>query len=160
VTNNIHFQPNLNMGEDLLVMFKLLVHAKSISMIKEPIYYYSQVNTQSLTRVYSSVHKKEVEENLHELNMYFLEQNKISNWGILFNFLKLNIKLPLLISNSSSNYKEWFEWMKEANSFCLKNNLISMRVRLVQFFASKKLYFLVKVHYYLVIKVIYGIIYK
>lgn len=153
--NNIQFLDGQNMGEDMMVMFKLLIQANNISMLDKVVYYYSQSNDESLTKVYSQKHKEEVTTNLLELEKI----NEI-NFEENFNYLKLNIKLPLLISTNVKQYEEWGRWFPEANSYSLKNNLISKRIRLLQFMASKKQDWFVRLHYYLVIKFIYGIIYK
>lgn len=158
--HNIRFIPGKNMGEDMMVIFKLLLHAKSISMIEKPIYYYSKSNNESLTKIYSKKHKEEVEINLKELNKYFTSEKGFNDWNNLFNYLKLNIKLPLIISNSIQQYQEWSSWFPEANSYSLKNDLISTRIKILQYMASKRQFWFVRLHYYLVIKIVYGIIYK
>jgi len=157
---NIWFLPGENMGEDMLVMFKLIFHASRISMINKALYFYVQGNNESLTKTYSSKHRQEVTSNLFELDNYFKNIDDNFNWNILVNYLKLNIKLPLLISSYTPQYKEWRSWFIEANSYCLGNDLISKRIKLLQFMASKKQYWFIKLHYYLVIKLIYGVIYR
>lgn len=156
----IRFLPGENMGEDMMVMFKILLYAQTIAMVQESLYYYAQTNGESLTNTYSDKHKQEVVNNLYELNNHSIIVNKIVNWDFLFNCLKLNIKLPLLISNYKKKYVEWNEWFPESNSSVLKNELISKRTMVLQFMASKRQYWFVKLHYYVVIKLIYGIIYK
>lgn len=158
--HDITFYSGQNMGEDMMVMFKLLLHASSIAMVSEPLYYYAQSNLESLTKVYSKKHKQEVVHNFLEIDKYFNRFSNSEKWCVLFNFLKLNIKLPLLISNNSQQYKEWLNWFSESNSYSLQNELCSKRIKILQLMASKKQFWFVKIHYFLVIKVMYGIIYK
>lgn len=157
---DIKFIPDNNMGEDMMVMFKLLLHANNISMVKAPLYYYTQSNSASLTKTYSTKHKEEVMNNMLELDKYFKVFGGEINFNLIFNLLKLNIKLPLLISNSSQQYAEWLSWFPESNSYSLRNDLISIRIKMLQFMACKKQYWFLRLHYFLVIKVIYGIVYK
>lgn len=156
-TNNIKFLPGKNMGEDMMAMFKVMMYAKKIVMLDEPLYYYCQSNQESLTKMYSQQHKQEVSDNLFEIEKYFKNHLK---FNLYLNFLKLNVKLPLLISNQREKYEEWRNWFPESNTYCLKNNLISKRISLLQYMASKGQYWFVRLHYFFVIKFIYGVIYK
>lgn len=159
VKSDVRFVDGQNMGEDMMVMFKLISKARSISILKSPLYFYFQANSDSLTKVYSSLHKKEVGLNLSYLDKYCGSLPNI-DWTSLFNYLKLNIKLPLLISSKSENYKEWASWFPESTSYCLKNDKISKRIKVLQYMASRGQFWFVKLHYYLVVKFIYGVIYK
>lgn len=157
---NIRFIHGYNMGEDMMVMFKLFSLTNNIYMLKKALYYYGQSNTESLTKVYSERHKQEVFYNLNELNLYFNNSNYKLEWSILVNYLKLNIKLPLLISNKISNYDLWRNWFLESNDYIFKNNFSSKRIKLLQYMTLNGHNWFVKLHYYLIIKVVYGIIYK
>ena len=61
---NIRFIPGMNMGEDLMVMVKLLAHAGIVSFIDLPLYHYGQSNEGSLTKTYSEKHMMEVTHNV------------------------------------------------------------------------------------------------
>ena len=75
-------------------------------------------------------------------------------------FLKLEAKFPFLISGDSKKFQLWNEWYPEANAYILQNNNISARSRWVQWLASKGQYGLVKIYFVLLMKVVYGIIYR
>jgi hypothetical protein len=74
--------------------------------------------------------------------------------------LKLTLKLPLLISDKVEDYETWYQWFSEANGFVKGNKDLSMRTRFIQVAASKRWYWILKLYYWMVIKVVYGIIYK
>jgi hypothetical protein len=86
----------------------------------------------------------------------------VNNYEVqkLMPLLKLNIKLPLLISNNKENYKIWYNWFNESNSCVMDNKLLPLRTRLIQLCAAKKYFFIIRVYYLLVYKFIYGVLYK
>jgi glycosyltransferase involved in cell wall biosynthesis len=155
ILNNIFFIEGLNMGEDMMVMFKLFSHGKKIATINEALYYYGQSNEESLTKVYSKRHQEEVTANLYELDNYFTYIREIQNWDIL-----INIKLPLLISNNTDQYIKWLSWFPESNKYSFKNNSISKRIQVLQYAANNKQFWILKLHYFVIIKFVYGVVYK
>ena len=158
--NKIRFIPSKNMGEDLLIMIKLFASSKGVSHIKLPLYHYRQTNEHSLTKTYSAKHIEEVITNVNQVEE-FLESGKYrEQLGNLLHYLKLNIKLPLLISNVQTNFRLWLRWYSEANHFVLENKALSRRIRWLQLAAVKRQFWIVRLHYYLVVKVVYGVIYK
>src|SRR5690606_14689664 len=100
---------------------------------------------------YTEKHKKEVSSNLEELNTFFIKTNNgfIEDWESWYNFLKLNIKLPLLISINSNDHKVWFNLFKESNRYVLQNDLISTKIKILQFMASKGQFWFVRLYYFL-----------
>ncbi|NAW51339.1 glycosyltransferase [Elizabethkingia argentiflava] len=151
---NIRFEPGLNMGEDMMVMFKLLANAKRVSYIDYALYHYSRSNTSSMTQVYSTTHIQQVTENLKIVEKY-LENSNFSNEikeGI--NFLKLNIKLPLLISDRESDYQQWLQWFPEAHAFIMGNKALPWRIRILQWMAVKKQFWILKLYYHILIRYI------
>ena len=73
------------------------------------------------------------------------------------NIFKLNLKwFFLAFSNEIKNYRLWHDWFPEANSY-ISCHKVSKRVRFVEWCASKKLFWLVKLHYLIVIKFFYTI---
>ncbi|WP_336664156.1 glycosyltransferase family 2 protein [Elizabethkingia meningoseptica] len=158
--NNIRFIPGMNMGEDMMVMMKLFTHADKVSFIDKALYHYGQSNEGSLTKMYTAQHRLEVTTNLEAIEEYLKNRGFLEKIGDGINFLKLNIKLPLLISDKESNYKQWEKWFSESNKFVMKNKELPMRTRLLEWFAVKKQYWILKLYYNLVIRYIYGIIYK
>ncbi|WP_087093694.1 glycosyltransferase family 2 protein [Elizabethkingia anophelis] len=157
---NIRFIPGMNMGEDLLVIMKLFVHANKVAFVKDALYHYGQSNEDSLTKTYSEKHRREVTANLYEVEKYLHKSSFFKSIGDGISFLKLNIKLPLLISDNKENYECWRNWFPEANKFIMKNKDLPLRTRILQWLALRKQYWILKLYYNLVIRYIYGVLYK
>jgi glycosyltransferase involved in cell wall biosynthesis len=157
---NIRFIPGMNMGEDLMVIMKLFVHAKKVAFVNDALYHYGQSNEDSLTKTYSEKHRREATANLYEVEEYLHKSSFFKSIGDGISFLKLNIKLPLLISDKKENYECWINWFPEANKFIMKNKDLSLRTRVLQWLALKKQYWILKLYYNLVIRYIYGVLYK
>ncbi|MFD2966838.1 glycosyltransferase family 2 protein [Sphingobacterium bambusae] len=156
----IRFIPGMNMGEDIMVTTKLFVHAGRVAYIDKAFYHYRQSNEASLTKTYSQQHMDQVSANIQALETFLLKSQYAAQLGDLIGFLKLNIKLPFLISPKSNQYKRWLSWFPEANSLVLKNSSLPWRTRLLQYAAVKKQFWLLKGYYYFVIRFVYGIIYR
>ena len=157
-TNGFRFIEKLNMGEDMMVMMKLALHANKVEMIHEPLYHYIQTNSGSLTKNFSA-YRHQITGNADELGNYMIKigRNDMIN---AFMQLKLTLKLPLLISDKVENYKTWYQWFPEANDFVKENKDLPWRTRFIQIAASNKQYWILRLYYMLIIKVVYGIIYK
>ena len=157
-TNNIHFIEKMNMGEDMMVMMKLALHADKVSMLHTPLYHYIQTNSNSLTKNFIA-YRHQVTANAESVAEYL---NEIGRGDLASEVmqLKLTLKLPLLISNKKSDYMQWLEWFPESNAEAGKNKYQPFRTRFIQLVASKHQFWLLKLYYYLVMKVVYGIIYR
>ena len=158
--NNIRFTPDMNMGEDLMVMVKLFSYAEHVAFIDQALYRYRQSNSASLTKTYTDAHMEQVTRNVDEVESFLKASRYGPQLGNLIEQLKLNIKLPLLISAKTKQYKLWRSWFPEANAFVWKNKALPWRTRLIQYFALKKQFWLLKIYYYFVIRFVYGIIYR
>ncbi len=159
-TYNIRFIKDMNMGEDMLVMIKLFAYADQVVFVDKALYHYRQSNTESLTKTYSTDHMKQVTTNVQEIEGFLLNSRYANKLGNLIGFLKLNIKLPLLISDKRAQYERWLTWFPEANILVMKNKQLPLRTRIVQLMAAKRLFWGLKLYYYFVIRLVYGIIYR
>ncbi|AJW64743.1 putative glycosyltransferase EpsJ [Elizabethkingia miricola] len=157
---NIRFLDGMNMGEDMMVMLKLFTHAEKVSYLDHALYHYGQSNEDSLTKTYSDKHRKEVTTNLYAVEECLRKSIYSKDIGKGIGFLKLNIKLPLLISDKEDNYKIWLKWFPEANPLVMENKDMSFRTRFLQWMAMKKQYWFLRLYYNIVIRYIYGVIYK
>lgn len=160
IDNGIRFIDGNDMGEDLLVMVKLFLIANKFSFIDDFLYSYNQTNEMSLTKSFSEIH-------IHQLSQNVIEVEKViekSEYGHGLNkylsFLKLNIKLPLLISNRLENYEVWIDWFKESNSNIMDNKNQSLRIKILQWMAKNRQFWFVRLHYFLVVRFVYGVVYK
>ena len=79
---------------------------------------------------------------------------------IQMNKLKLAVKLPLLISAKVQDYQEWQSWFPEANVLANTQYGVTTRTYLLQKAAYHQHYWYLKLYYFCIIKLIYGIIFK
>ena len=158
IDNEIHFFERMNMGEDMMVMMKLALNANKVSIVNIPLYHYIQTNTNSLTKNFST-YKEQVTFNAGEVARYV---ENILRTDLMSDVLqlKLSLKLPLLISNKKSDYEMWMGWFPEANVAVDDNKYLPWRTRFIQKMAVKRQYWILRLYYLLIIKVVYGIIYK
>ena len=160
VENKIRFIEGMNMGEDMMVMIKLFVCAKKVGIIHIPFYHYRQGNLSSLTKTYSQKHIEQVAGNVYEVEKYIHSSLYADVLPSCISFLKLNIKLPLLITDDKSRYEQWLECFPEANRYIMQNKTLPLRTRLLQWMAVKRCFRGLQFYYRIVFKFIYGIIYK
>lgn len=157
VDNSISFPAGHSMGEDM-TMIKLFAHAKKVAYINAPLYHYIRLNTDAMTQSYSERKIADIEFNVAQTLDYLLKNCKF-DLTQEFAFFKLSTKLPLLISDKICNYRIWNELYPEANKYILKNKKQSVRIRVLQWLASKKVYSFVKLYNIILNKLIYGLFY-
>lgn len=158
VDNSISFPAGHSMGEDM-TMIKLFAHAKKVAYINAPLYHYIRLNTDAMTQSYSERKIADIEFNVAQTLDYLLKNCKF-DLTQEFAFFKLSTKLPLLISDKICNYRIWNELYPEANKYIHKNKKQSVRIRVLQWLASKKVYSFVKLYNIILNKLIYGLLYK
>lgn len=156
---HLRFTPGDNMGEDMMMMSKLALRAERVSIIQEPYYYYVKTNATAQTANYKPEHWAQVDRNLQNLVGY-IERYATNKEQELINFMKLNLKLPLLISTDKEDYKRWQEWYPEANAYVMENPRLSMRTKLLQLFAARGLWSLVSIYNLIVTEWLYKLLYK
>ena len=154
------FMPGINMGEDLMLMLKLSIHAGNVAMLKKPYYHYVQTNANALTKKWSQQYMGQIEANVKEAESYILSLNSGEDRLSDLMRLKLNIKLPLLISSKKSDYEKWQKWFPESNSYISTNKELPFRTKMIQLAALKKQYWVLWLYHNLVIKFVYGVLYR
>lgn len=154
----IRFPEGYAMGEDM-TMIKVLAMASKVSYLPQGLYHYVQTNTEAYTKKKSVHHLKQIRHNVDQ-TIAFLHKHYGKSLDQHIQFFKLNIKLPFLISSDKKSYQQWLEWYPEANLFIGQNPMFTPRIRLVQYAALYKQYWLLKLYYHVIIKLVYGIIYK
>ena len=158
VDNKISFPEGHNMGEDM-TMIKLFTHSKRVANIHVPLYHYVRLNTDAMTQSYSEKKISDIRFNVAQ-TLDYLSKNCEFDFSREFAYFKLITKLPLLISDKIANYRLWNELYPEANRYILNNKKQSVRIRVLQWFASKKIYAFVKMYNIVLDKLIYGMLYR
>ncbi|MBR4586052.1 MAG: glycosyltransferase family 2 protein [Bacteroidales bacterium] len=158
--NGIRFIDGANMGEDMMLMLKAFSKAGKVVQLHKPLYRYNAVSETSLSRQFSPERRREISENLEEALKAISASTYPAELKPYGNYLKLFLKLPLLISADRANYETWYGWFPEANASAMANPALPLRTRLLQGMAAKKCWGGVKMYYWLVYKFVYGIIYR
>lgn len=158
--NAIRFLPGMNMGEDMMVMHKLYCRAENVVQLHSALYHYNAVNSSSISRQFSESNRMQVSSNVDEVQRYIAESQYSAELAGSLDYLKLNIKLPLLVSGSKEDYRIWRGWYAEANDKVMEDRTQPLRTRLLQQAAKMRLWPLVYMYYILVEKIIYGVIYR
>lgn len=156
--NRISFPEGHGMGEDMTIIM-LFACASSVHCINKAFYHYVKLNTNAFTQIHSEAHFKDLKYNIQRCIAFITKKygNKLDKE---IAFFKLEAKFPFLImAADASLYKLWTTWFPEANHFIWQNHSLSFRSKLLQWMASKNQFWFVKAYYYLIIKLIYGIIY-
>ena len=153
------FIPGANMGEDMMVMMKILLNSDKVSIIHKPLYHYIQTNSNAMTKNFSA-YRDQVSDNVAEVESYLGQIGRAEEYLSALHQLKLNLKLPLIISDKTTDYEFWQNWFPESNSFAGQNPDQPFRTRFIQKAASKGHYYVLKIYYRLIIKFVYGIIYR
>ena len=156
--NNIEFPAGYGMGEDMTMMM-LFAHAKSVAYVPRAFYHYVKLTTGAFSQTYSDRHLIELKHNVERTAVY-LQTAVNDDIEKELSFFKLEAKFPFLITDKRPKYRLWSEWYPEANSYIPVNSNVSARSRWLQWAAWKGQWWIVWLHYQLVIRVIYGIIYK
>ena len=158
--NAIRFLPGMNMGEDMMVMHKLFCCAGNVVQLRSALYHYNAVNSSSISRQFSESNRMQVSANVEEVEKYIAGSRYSAELGDMLALLKLNIKLPLLVSGSKEDYRTWRGWYAEADGKVMDNKAQPLRTRLLQLAAKNGLWPLVYMYYILVEKILYGVIYR
>ncbi|MHC8949283.1 glycosyltransferase family 2 protein [Sphingobacterium hungaricum] len=158
IENNIAFPEGFSMGEDL-TMIKLFPFANQVSYCPKALYHYSQSNTEAFTKKTSSDHLIQIKHNVNNL-IDFIKNKYGNEFDREIQFFKLTIKLPFLISSENDSYKRWLAWYPESNSYIDQNPMFSKKTKLIQKAALNGHFWIIKLHYYFVTRIVYGVIFK
>lgn len=156
--NNIVFPSGYGMGEDM-TMIMLFAFSDKIMHIKKALYHYVKTNSSAFSQTYSDRHLIELRYNVDRLESFIHNQYGDSLEKELA-FMKLEAKFPLLLSNDSSRFNLWSEWYPESNAYIMNNTHTSLRRRIIQYFASRKMWLLVKTYNSMFNVIVYGILNK
>lgn len=158
VDNHIEFPTGYGMGEDMTMML-LFSCAEKVYYLPRAFYHYVKLNMSAFTQTFSERHLIDLKYNVHRIETY-MKAKYGTELEKEIAFLKLDVKFPLLISNSSDKYLIWKNLYPEADAYIGKNKLISKRATFIQWCAKRNLFCIVKLHYIFLQKIIYGMIYR
>lgn len=159
VDNNVWFPDGRSMGEDM-TMFRLFCHARGVAYLNSAYYHYIQTNPNAFTKRMSEAQLADILYNVRGLESYLRSNAEACTFNHEINFFKLNTKLPFLISLDKKLYSLWRDWFPEANDAIGLNPDFSLRAKLLQYAALYRQDWYIKVYNLVVVKFVYGIIYK
>lgn len=157
---DIRFIDGANMGEDMQFMIKAFSTADRVIQLHAPLYRYNAMSETSLSRQFSDRRRAEIERNLSEATAAVASSPYAETLTSYTQYLKLFLKLPLLISNDRSNYELWYRWWPEANMAAMANKALPLRTRLLQRAAAHRHWLVIRLYYLFIYRVVYGILYR
>lgn len=154
--HNIVFLDGSSYGEDM-TMLMILANAQTCSYVSKPLYHYVRYNVSSLTKTLSDKNIDALRKNISRVYKYINTRYNKALSGHLAGFI-IKSKWPFLLSPSYDFYEVWTNWFPEVNDYIWKyqNEQTNFRIRLIEWCASKKLYFIVWMHYYIVVRFLYS----
>ena len=156
--HNVTFPSGYSMGEDL-TMIKLFTFANSVSNVSKASYHYEQGNANAMSHVYTNEKLKALKHNTYDIVDFMIAQYG-NKWNLQLYSFTLLMKWPFLVTGDILMYKVWKEWFPEANNYIWQDSSVSLRIRLVEWLASKGLFVFVWLHYWIVIRIFYRIKYR
>lgn len=158
--NGISFPDGYGMGEDMTMMM-LFSFAEKTAYMPEAFYHYVRTNASAFTGGSATPEKfLALKHNVQRMSD-FIHARYGDAMEKEIAFLELDAKFPFLISRPDrSFYRMWTEWYPEADRYIMQNTGLSLRSRLLQLCASKGQFWLIRLHYYIICRLIYGIIYR
>lgn len=156
--SGLHFPEGHDMGEDM-TMIVIATHASRTAHVAKPLYHYVKLNSNAFSHSFSQRHLEDILFNANR-TLALLKEWDVSNKECYLNFFKLNIKLPFLFSENSSQYRLWEKWYPEANLYINQNTYQPYRTRLIQQWAAAGYFPLVRLYSFLVNHLYYGLRYR
>ena len=150
--NHIQFPTGHGMGEDM-TMIKLFACAN------KAYYHYVKLNGEAYTNTFSLRHLEDIRYNVDN-TILFLKERYNNELNGYISFFKLSVKYPFIISDKRKIHELWNEWYPESNKYIALNPNFSWRSKFLQYAAKNKQYWILWLHYILVYRFIYGVLYR
>lgn len=142
--NDIHFPDGINMWEDVLTTIPLFYHALKIVYLPEAYYHYVQYNADSYTKCMKESSLQNLIIAVKSLES-FLEVNNLHELKTELLYMKLTVKMNLLLNSTGLKQKEWNALYPEANYVIMNYHNMSMGWRISLWLASKNMLFMFKI---------------
>lgn len=155
----ITFPDGRSMGEDMTIL-KLFCRAEKVTHLPRAHYHYMQTNPNAFTKRISEERLEQIRYNVTDVIHYIERVYGKIKFEKEIQYFKLNMKLSFLISTDPYMYNLWRKWYPEADAYIGENPAFCKRTRLIQYAALKKQDWLIKLYNYLIIKFVYGIVYR
>ena len=155
--NNICFPEGNAMGEDL-TMIMVALHARKCKYVGKPLYNYVQSDAQ-MTAVYGERKLASLRFNCDRLRNYINDKFACGGLDTENAALCQLMKWPFLLDGKMSSYRRWHEWFPESNRCIWQTKGVNTRIKFIEWCAARHLLPIVWLHYIVVIKFYYGLVY-
>ena len=155
--NGIVFPEGYAMGEDM-TMIRLMACAKKVAYVPKALYHYVKINAGAFTSRFSDKQMADVMHNTSE-TCGFLRKRFPDGLEEELACFQLNVKYPLLIGADKRSYDLWRNYFRESEAY-IGSKRMGLRCRLLQQAALHHFDMFLKLHYWLIYKMIYGILYR
>lgn len=155
--NNIRFPEGNAMGEDL-TMIMVALNASRCVFVEDAMYNYVQ-NEGQMTATFDEKKLASLRFNCERLQQYV--ESKFTEAGLESENAALCqlMKWPFLLDGKMSSYRRWHEWFPESNRYIWQTRGVNFRIKFIEWCASKHLFPIVWLHYIVVIRLYYGLVY-
>lgn len=158
VENDITFPDGKSMGEDL-TMIMVFLHAEGCAYVNKPLYNYVQ-NPNQMTAVYNEEKLEALRYNCNRVSQYIDQHFDHIGYRAEYSALKQLMKWPFLLDGKYSSYQRWHEWFPESNAYIWQTKGVNTRIKFIEWCAAKHLLPIIWLHYIVVIRFYYGIVYR
>lgn len=156
--HNINFPSGYNMGEDM-TMIRIFAYAGKVAYVQKALYHYNKVNYTAYSNTYSDKHLEDLAYNANN-TIEFLKKNFGNTLVAEIAYFKLEIKFPFLTNKDRKRNELWSVWYPEANDYILKNKSTSFHRKAIQWLALKRQFWLIRLYFMFVDKILIRILYK
>jgi len=155
--NNIRFPEGNAMGEDL-TMIMVALHAQSCVFVKDALYNYVQ-NEGQMTGTMDERKLTSLRYNCDRIREYISLKFPTSGLEAENAALCQLMKWPFLLDGKMSSYRRWHKWFPESNQYIWQTKGVNTRIKFVEWCAASHLLPIVWLHYIVVIRLYYGLVY-
>lgn len=156
--HHITFPSGHAMGEDL-TMVKLFAFAAKVAYVPRALYHYEQSNGGAMTKTLSAAQIASQHHNCDDL-IRFIRQHRGEPWEPQVRSFMLLMKWPFLCTSERRLWREWERWYAEANPYILADTAVTLRIRLVEWCAARGWFWVVWLHYWIVLRFLYSFLYR
>lgn len=157
--NKILFPSGHSMGEDM-TMIRVLVCSTKTAYVNQSLYHYVKTNSGAMTNRLNAQDLIDIQYNVEKTESAIAASMYGESIKEEINWFKLNVKLPLLISQDNRLYRLWETWYEDANNHIWSNKTIAFRTKLLQQMAAWQQWWYVRAHYIVIYKFIYNLRYS
>lgn len=134
--HEISFTEGVNMWEDVSAMIPLCYHANKLAYVSEPLYHYIHYNTSSYTYSVSSASLENMIVTINTLESFFVSWQSMANFEKDLCYMKLTVKLNLLLGSRGELQKKWNRLYSSANRYIISYSCMSWYWKIALLMAS------------------------